>query len=65
MEIFAAFPGAHFLIAGLVGLIVGSFLNVVAYRVPIMLGRAGANSAPSFRLKIFRNRSTRLGSLSI
>ena len=40
MEIFAAFTGAHFLIAGLVGLIVGSFLNVVAYRVPIMLGRA-------------------------
>ena len=40
MEIFAAFPGAHFIIAGFVGLIVGSFLNVVAYRVPIMLGRA-------------------------
>ncbi len=40
MEIFAAYPGAHFLVAGLFGLIVGSFLNVVAYRVPIMLGRA-------------------------
>lgn len=40
MEIFAIFPGAHYLIAGFVGLVVGSFLNVVAYRVPIMLGRA-------------------------
>ncbi|HEY5623442.1 MAG TPA: A24 family peptidase [Gammaproteobacteria bacterium] len=40
MEIFAIFPGAHYLIAGFVGLIVGSFLNVVVYRVPIMLGRA-------------------------
>ncbi len=40
MEIFEIFPGALFLLAGLVGLIVGSFLNVVAYRVPIMMGRA-------------------------
>ena len=40
MQIFEIFPGAHFVIAGLVGLIVGSFLNVVAYRIPVMLGRA-------------------------
>ena len=40
MEIFEIFPAALFLVAGFVGLIVGSFLNVVAYRVPIMMGRA-------------------------
>lgn len=40
VEIFENFPGALFLVAGLVGLIVGSFLNVVAYRVPVMMGRA-------------------------
>ena len=40
MEIFEIFPGALFLLVGFVGLIVGSFLNVVAYRVPIMMGRA-------------------------
>jgi leader peptidase (prepilin peptidase) / N-methyltransferase len=28
------------LVAGLLGLLVGSFLNVVAYRVPIMMGRS-------------------------
>ncbi len=40
MEIFEIFPGALFLVAGFVGLIVGSFLNVVAYRLPVMMGRA-------------------------
>jgi leader peptidase (prepilin peptidase)/N-methyltransferase len=40
VEIFEIFPGALFLLVGFVGLIVGSFLNVVAYRVPIMMGRA-------------------------
>jgi len=40
VELFEIVPGALFLVSGLVGLIVGSFLNVVAYRVPIMLGRA-------------------------
>jgi leader peptidase (prepilin peptidase)/N-methyltransferase len=40
VEIFEAFPAALFLVAGLVGLLIGSFLNVVAYRVPIMMGRA-------------------------
>lgn len=40
MEIFEILPGALFLVAGLIGLIVGSFLNVVAYRIPIMMGRA-------------------------
>lgn len=40
MEIFEVFPAALMLVAGLIGLLVGSFLNVVAYRVPIMMGRA-------------------------
>ena len=33
-------PAALFIAVGLLGLIVGSFLNVVAYRLPIMLERA-------------------------
>jgi leader peptidase (prepilin peptidase)/N-methyltransferase len=40
VEIFEAWPIALFIVAGLVGLLVGSFLNVVAYRVPIMMERA-------------------------
>ena len=40
MEIFEAWPPALFIVAGLVGLVVGSFLNVVAYRIPIMMERA-------------------------
>ncbi|HEY3518485.1 MAG TPA: A24 family peptidase [Gammaproteobacteria bacterium] len=40
MEIFEAWPVALFVVAGLLGLVVGSFLNVVAYRIPIMMERA-------------------------
>ena len=40
MEIFEVWPAALFVAVGLLGLIVGSFLNVVAYRLPIMLERA-------------------------
>jgi leader peptidase (prepilin peptidase)/N-methyltransferase len=40
VEIFAAWPIALLIVAAVLGLIVGSFLNVVAYRVPIMLERA-------------------------
>jgi leader peptidase (prepilin peptidase)/N-methyltransferase len=40
VEIFEAWPVVLFVVAGLLGLVVGSFLNVVAYRVPIMLERA-------------------------
>jgi leader peptidase (prepilin peptidase)/N-methyltransferase len=39
VEIFEAWPVVSFIVAGLLGLVVGSFLNVVAYRVPIMLER--------------------------
>lgn len=37
MELFELWPAALFVATGLVGLIAGSFLNVVAYRVPIMM----------------------------
>ena len=40
MEIFEAWPLALLVVAALVGLCVGSFLNVVAYRIPIMMERA-------------------------
>ena len=40
MEIFEAWPVTLFIVAGLLGLVVGSFLNVVAYRIPIMMERA-------------------------
>jgi leader peptidase (prepilin peptidase)/N-methyltransferase len=40
VEIFQASPVALFIAAGVLGLLVGSFVNVVAYRIPIMMERA-------------------------
>jgi leader peptidase (prepilin peptidase) / N-methyltransferase len=40
VEILEAWPVGLFIVIGLVGLIAGSFLNVVAYRIPIMMERA-------------------------
>jgi leader peptidase (prepilin peptidase)/N-methyltransferase len=40
VEIFAVWPWALLVVAVLFGLVVGSFLNVVAYRIPIMMERA-------------------------
>jgi leader peptidase (prepilin peptidase) / N-methyltransferase len=40
VEIFETWPVALLVVAGLAGLAVGSFLNVVAYRIPIMMERA-------------------------
>jgi leader peptidase (prepilin peptidase)/N-methyltransferase len=37
VEIFELWPVALFVVIGVLGLIAGSFLNVVAYRVPIMM----------------------------
>jgi leader peptidase (prepilin peptidase)/N-methyltransferase len=37
VEIFEVWPFALFVLTGLLGLIAGSFLNVVAYRLPIMM----------------------------
>jgi leader peptidase (prepilin peptidase)/N-methyltransferase len=40
VEIFELWPAALFVAIGLLGLLAGSFLNVVAYRIPIMMERA-------------------------
>jgi leader peptidase (prepilin peptidase)/N-methyltransferase len=40
VEIFEVWPVALLVVAGVLGLVVGSFLNVVAYRIPIMMERA-------------------------
>jgi leader peptidase (prepilin peptidase)/N-methyltransferase len=40
VEIFEVWPVSLYVVAGLLGLLVGSFLNVVAYRVPLMMQRA-------------------------
>ena len=37
---FEIWPVTFFIVAGLLGLLAGSFLNVVAYRIPIMMERA-------------------------
>ena len=53
MEIFELWPLALLIVAGLVGLVVGSFLNVVAYRLPIMMElawRADAADAHSIQV---------------
>ena len=39
IEFFELVPAALFVIVALFGLVVGSFLNVVAYRLPIMMER--------------------------
>jgi len=36
-EFLELYPGVLFIAVGLMGLLVGSFLNVVAYRLPIMM----------------------------
>jgi leader peptidase (prepilin peptidase)/N-methyltransferase len=40
VEIFEVWPATLYVVAGILGLLVGSFLNVVAYRVPLMMERA-------------------------
>jgi leader peptidase (prepilin peptidase)/N-methyltransferase len=40
VDIFEAWPVTLLVVAALLGLVVGSFLNVVAYRIPIMMERA-------------------------
>lgn len=53
MEIFEAWPVTLFVVAGLLGLVVGSFLNVVAYRVPIMMERAWRAECERLRAEPF------------
>ena len=38
-EFFTLVPAALWIVAGILGLLVGSFLNVVAYRLPVMMER--------------------------
>jgi leader peptidase (prepilin peptidase)/N-methyltransferase len=45
VEIFEVWPLALLIFAGVVGLVVGSFLNVVAYRLPIMMELAWRSQA--------------------
>jgi len=40
VEIFELWPPALLIVAAILGLLVGSFLNVVAYRLPLMMERA-------------------------
>ena len=47
MEIFDVWPAALLIVCGLAGLCVGSFLNVVAYRLPIMMELAWRREAAS------------------
>ncbi len=49
MEIFEIWPAALFIVIGLLGLVVGSFLNVVAYRVPIMMDLAWRDECARFQ----------------
>jgi leader peptidase (prepilin peptidase) / N-methyltransferase len=53
VEIFEVWPAALFIGAGLLGLLVGSFVNVVAYRIPIMLERAWRAQADELKSQPF------------
>jgi leader peptidase (prepilin peptidase) / N-methyltransferase len=45
VEVFEVWPFALFALIGILGLVAGSFLNVVAYRLPIMMERAWRQQA--------------------
>jgi leader peptidase (prepilin peptidase)/N-methyltransferase len=53
VEIFEAWPLTLLVVAGLLGLVVGSFVNVVAYRVPIMMERAWRAQAEELQSQPF------------
>ncbi len=53
MEIFEAWPVLLFVATGLIGLIAGSFLNVVAYRIPIMMERAWRSQCDDLKSQPF------------
>jgi leader peptidase (prepilin peptidase) / N-methyltransferase len=53
VEIFEAWPVMLFVATGLVGLIAGSFLNVVAYRLPIMMERAWRAQSDELKSQTF------------
>jgi leader peptidase (prepilin peptidase)/N-methyltransferase len=53
VEIFEAWPVLLFVATGLIGLIAGSFLNVVAYRIPIMMERAWRSQCDELKSQPF------------
>jgi leader peptidase (prepilin peptidase)/N-methyltransferase len=53
VEILEAWPAGLFIVTGLVGLIAGSFLNVVAYRIPIMMERAWRSQCDELKTQAF------------
>jgi leader peptidase (prepilin peptidase) / N-methyltransferase len=53
VEILEAWPLGLFVVIGLVGLIAGSFLNVVAYRIPIMMERAWRSQCEELKSQAF------------
>lgn len=74
MELFATAPVVFTVVVGLLGLIVGSFLNVVIYRLPLMMERAWrlqcaelmgqtAPEEPTFNLVTPRSRCPQCGQL--
>lgn len=58
MEIFEAWPVALFIVAGILGLVVGSFLNVVAYRLPVMMEREWREEAQKVLAEPFKPPAT-------
>jgi leader peptidase (prepilin peptidase)/N-methyltransferase len=53
VEIFEVWPATLFLAAVILGLLVGSFLNVVAYRLPIMMQRSWRAQAAELESETF------------
>jgi leader peptidase (prepilin peptidase)/N-methyltransferase len=53
VEIFEAWPVLLLVATGLIGLIAGSFLNVVAYRIPIMMERAWRSQCDELKSQPF------------
>jgi leader peptidase (prepilin peptidase)/N-methyltransferase len=53
VEILEVWPAALFVAIGLLGLIAGSFLNVVAYRIPIMMERAWRSQCDDLKAEPF------------
>jgi leader peptidase (prepilin peptidase)/N-methyltransferase len=48
IDVLALYPWTFVSLVGLIGLLVGSFLNVVIYRLPVMMQRDGESQARAF-----------------
>ena len=60
-EIFTLYPGLLLALTGLLGLVIGSFLNVVVHRLPLMLETQWRRECRQF-LELEEERSTKLAS---